>query len=121
MILLYVICLRTLWKSVKSYNCISLPFPVNTTENIESDIKELKQIIEAHQEESNNLHKELLQEQKNTSKKLEIIDKKINNQKQEFDQHHEELQNRMVEIQTIMNNQTKQQGFLLNLVLDLKS
>ena len=82
--------------------------------------------------EMKNQQKQFLTKLQNNAEKKECMDSKIDeikdymmerfdNQNQGIETQYVELRKQCKQIQSIINNQTKQQGFLQNLVLDLKN
>ena len=88
---------------------------------IHDKVDELKQLLQVHKEEWSNEYEKILEHQRQTHEKLELIEKQLINQRQEFYDSYEILQFLLMDIQTAAKNQEKQIELMVNLLLDLKN
>ena len=110
---------RSLKDSLPSFSLFSKTLQSDETESHKRLLNDMEELIRSQQEEHAKRTTKLLQQQMNENEKQDNIGKKLDNQKQTFDEQFDELRTQCVDIKTKVDNQEKQQELLLKLILDL--
>ena len=105
--------------SLPSLSVFNKTLQSDETESHKRLLNDMEELIRSQQEEHAKRTKKLLQQQMNENEKQDNIGKKLDNQKQTFDEQFDELRTQCVDIKTKVDNQEKQQELLLKLILDL--
>ena len=90
------------------------------TNTFNDQVDELKELLKVHKEKWNVKYEKLLEQQRQTYQKLELIEEKLTNHRQEFNDYIEVLHFLLLDLQAAVKNQEKQIKLMVNLLLDLK-